>query len=209
MVARPCPPRKGAADARERTGDSGEVHRARHRQRSKVGFEIEKRTGTPSYSRNIVGGGALAAGAKLHEFGDELVATDGGTVYSWSPALSQWMPRGRCTSVAARVSLVDGTPASTSLYTDAAAFGNYVLVVVGRIASGTIRYFVRDATTGATVATGSFNGEAPRLAVVGTSVFVFYHAVSDVTPNIGCRTISASTPTRSATLCPLQPAPPA
>lgn len=158
------------------------------------GFEIQKRPGTPSLSQNIEGGGTLSAGAKLAAFGDELVATDGGLLYSWAPNLSKWIKRGRCSSVSARLSNIDGTPSFGSPYVDSAAFGNYILTVVGRISSGLIRYYVRDATTGANVAQGSFSGEAPRLAVVGTAVFCFFHQ-DDATDVLCCRTISASTPT--------------
>lgn len=165
------------------------------------GFDVQKRPGTPSLSQNIEGGGTLSAGAKLHEFGDELVATDGGLVYSWAPNLLKWVKRGRCPSVAARISLIDGTASQYVPYVDHAAFGNYLITVIDSgitAALGLIRYAVRDLTTNSVVLSGSFAGVAPRLAVVGTAVFIFFHEQSlpgQINFNLGCRTISASTPT--------------
>jgi hypothetical protein len=165
------------------------------------GVEIEKRPGTPSLSTSIFGGGSLSAGAKLQSFGDELVVTDGGALYSWSAVLSQWVARGRVTSVSARMTLVDGAPSGLSPYVDAVAFGSYLLTVVDRnlasIGNGAIRYFVKDTITGVVVASGSFAGTAPRVVVVGSSAFIFFHEKhlnGEINNNLGCRTIAAATP---------------
>lgn len=155
-------------------------------------IEVVKRNGFTSLSRNIQGGGSLSTGAKIQAFGNELIATDGQTLYSWSPSASAWLSRGRLSSVAARVSLID-FPTSASPVVDSAAFGNYVVTVVARVGFGTAAYYVRDATTGAAVGSGFFFAEAPRVVAVGTSAFIFFHELS-FTDNLCCRTISASTP---------------
>jgi len=158
---------------------------------SDQGVEFVKRYGLVHLSRSIEGGGSLAAGAKLQAFNDELVATDGTFLYSWSPSLSKWVTRGRCSSVAAKLSIIDGSPSLYSPITDSAYFGGYVIEVADRILGG-IHYYVRDQNTGLTVSEGDISGVYPRLAVVGTSVFIFYCDGGNST--LRCRTISASTP---------------
>lgn len=161
---------------------------------SATAIEVVKRNGFTSLSRNIQGGGSLSAGAKIQAFGDELVATDGQTLYSWSASQTVWVPRGRCTSVAARVGVIDGIPTFSSPVVDSAVFGNYKAVTVGRVSFGDVLYYVIDLTTGTTVSSGKFNGEGPRVVAVGTSAFIFFHE-ADFNNNLCCRTISASTPT--------------
>lgn len=70
----------------------------------------EKRFGTSTISNSIMGGGSIAAGARLFTRGTELCLVDGTSLYAYSAATSTWRSGGKVPDVAPTwTTLVDST----------------------------------------------------------------------------------------------------
>lgn len=55
---------------------------------------LDKRAGTVGLSKNLSGGGTIAAAKRLFLRGDELLMTDGANLYSYSPTAGTWLNTG-------------------------------------------------------------------------------------------------------------------
>jgi len=172
-------------------------------------FELVKRDGFGDLTANIdntsVGAGSsIASGKRFGVYGDEMLIGDGKWLHSYSSSLNKWRVRGRMSVATATVTKILGAAgASARQNVDMAyAGGIYVLTVFGG-GSGVFKVYVIDSVTGQVMARNAgtaldastpfeITGQQPRLAVIGTTVYIVYH---NGAAGIVCQTISAATPT--------------
>lgn len=159
------------------------------------GIEIEKRPGTPSGSRNIQGGGSVAAGKKLAALGGQLVMTDGHRLYAKNDALGTWSEKGKVCDLSAQLEhIVSG--GIDAIETDVAYADGYACFVVSRNTGGTatnVEWYVREVTTGEMVGSGSIaSSYMARVQAIASAFFVF---VWDGTATLTCYKIATATPT--------------
>lgn len=76
---------------------------------------LTKRTGLAEYTRDVVGGGALAAGFTVHEYDQSYpVLTDAERLYDWSQTQAKWVDKGKVPDVV--VSRTGGVQPPPSAY---------------------------------------------------------------------------------------------
>lgn len=156
------------------------------------GVELRKRYGGTDLGRNIVGGGSISEGRQVAARGLDLVQQDPRLLYSYNGTTADtWTKRGKMQNIAATIERVSG---DTLVDGSDIAYAGGFSVMVTHQGSGTTNtsYFVFDEATGQKVASGTFQGQQPRIVAVGSAVFIFYYRAANT---IHCRTISASTPT--------------
>ncbi len=117
------------------------------------GGRLDKRWGHTSMSKALVGGGSLAAGARLATYSDELCLFNGDRIYTYSPALTAWASRDKVSQALAIVRAVyaeqDGTSANAPNDVDV-AYGSGLVVFTWRVTTSVFSLVV-DEVTGAIV----------------------------------------------------------
>lgn len=90
---------------------------------------IVKRNGYTSIPRTIVGGGSITAPKLVKVIGDELICADQGQIFSYSPALLAWVPRGPYIPVGVTNKSIStgSTPKNSQVFQTSAVAGNLAL----------------------------------------------------------------------------------
>lgn len=150
---------------------------------------LEKRPAFTALTSNRIGSGTRSAGHRLASLGRALVATDGSVLDTYSPASTEWSPRGRISECTARRYNVAATSIETVTLTGDAerasvAYGSgyYLVAAMDTDQTGTLYPIVHvvDATTKRVVfsdspATGiTVTTFAPRIIVVGTTAILVW-----------------------------------
>lgn len=176
--------------------------------RTDGGFAFKKRFGITALTRNIEPSGSISAGAKVAAYGDELVCTDGGKLYSYDATLAKWITKGFVSDISANVTPVLGNSSlefqtiRTAIDCDVAYTSGYACFVMSTNNSGTptprVAWFVQDLTTGNVVGQGIIDDSTTNIAsgkVVAMSgkFYIFYW--KDGTNTVRAIRISASAPT--------------
>jgi hypothetical protein len=161
------------------------------------GFELRKRLGTTSVTKNILTGGTVSNGRKLAPYDSERLLIADTQVYSWIPTLAKWQARGPSSSCATSVEIVDAD-AQGAYVCDAAAGGGYLCVVTATGNTAQAHVTVIEIATGERVLNNEnlgFGGNpsALRLIALASTFVVFcWDAVNG--GNINARTIAYATP---------------
>jgi hypothetical protein len=163
--------------------------------RTAGGIEVRKRYGFTGKTRNILGGGALAAGHRLGVLNDELVLCDGLKAYSLSLVLDKWITRGRFQSIAADLRIISGDQGPKKPNVASAYAGGYACYVVSSTSgSGLTTIYMVDTSTGEVIGAASglpFIYRA-RVVTLGGDFYVFsWNGIN----SIECQKISGSAPT--------------
>lgn len=115
--------------------------------------------------------GAIAMGAR----GEELIAFDGQSCFSYVPARDVWLDKGACESVSVRfersIKVVSEQRQPSS------ARNNGVTVSAWEDARGGVRYSIHDSDTGASYVHDlslSTTGKMPRVEAIGDNLIVFF-----------------------------------
>jgi hypothetical protein len=160
---------------------------------------IEKRLGVAGLSSATTTGGNTGAPQKLGTRGAELLMTDGDSLYSYSPAASQWANRGLMPSCAAtRTQLITSSTAVESI--TVAETGDLRAIVWRNVSGnadfgGDIFASIYDTTTGATIQSAvqlTTGGTylAPLVIAQGSNFYLFF---CDGSGNLFGQVFTAST----------------
>jgi hypothetical protein len=94
--------------------------------RRKTG-QLDKRFGFSALGKDVIGGGEIDEGRRLHRFGDELLLFNDENVYSYISSSNVWSDRGDSSSLSLTTRAVVATPAIHAM-PDVAYGGGYVCV---------------------------------------------------------------------------------
>lgn len=157
-------------------------------------LKIQKRPGFSSQTRNINGGGTLSAGTKLARLKDELVMSDGSYLYSKSAATANWLKRSKMPSgTVYQDKITSEAISSVRLNTTGAYLSGVTLYAWQGRSVNTTTWRTVDATTGATLASGTFNGTVPKALACGS--FLFLSTLDSSNGRIEVRRVDPTSPT--------------
>ena len=167
--------------------------------------QIQKRNGYSALSTSVLGGGSISTGALLTNLGNETVALDGQSLYSYSPDVSAWVNKGALINCAGSVSAVSrGYSSQTS--PDAAYDSATGLKCFAFMSGSTPSYSVVDTATGVEIVNNAaitggpyFNVKVLALGtnfifILGNATTISYASISTSAPQTvsGVTVISAS-----------------
>lgn len=147
---------------------------------------IEKRYGTSAaLSRSTLSAGTVTAAARLFTRGSELCLIDGATLYSWSPAVSQWVATGPAPELGLNVSTLVDTAEGISAVDVALTSDNRVVCAWVSAYSGYVYYQVYDLTSGVrsqapTLLFSTATSTQVRVLASGTDWYVLLNDGSNV-----------------------------
>lgn len=152
---------------------------------------LRKRNGYTQISDYLFSGSKISSLSRLASFGDELLAFDDETLYSYSESLDKWDTRGSAYHVFANAeSVVRNSKEQSQLDSTSADNLN---IYIWKDSSG-IRYSVLDRTNENYLISDeliSASGEKPRIGKIGSLVFLFYIDGTD----INYRVLNTANPT--------------
>ncbi len=157
-----------------------------------VGKEIKKRNGYTALSKNIQGGGTIGTGVFVTSYNNELLESDGSSLYSYSSAATNWVSKGTLVNTNLSVSTVVRNTTQQTIQ-DSAINGNYK-AFCWYDSLGQLGYSIVDSATGQSVVNNqqlSSGGTIVKVLTLSTNfVFIYYEAGA-----LKYKTVSTSTPT--------------
>lgn len=154
---------------------------------------IKKRNGYSAFSKNILGGGTIAAGVSAAAYQNELLSLDGSDLFSYSTSTSDLVNKGTLKNTSLQV-----TPIIRNMYEqtlqDSAINGN-LMCFTWLDSRGGLYYSVIDSTSGqALVSSGivDIDGLQSKVFALGSYFVIVYFEHSQ---HINYRAINIATPT--------------